>query len=304
MNKSQKIAMIIGAALGVTVLVMVLFQKGIFNGDAGMGSDGAEIPVVEGQVSFACDCGCMAKNKDGICRCSDCGMEEDKDKEEMPSVKEEEIYVFPAVDEGHEDTIIKSSDLHVKPMSETEAKTLTDHIRNSDYFSIRRCEALIFDDRVNDPKFTAVAESRYLYSKEDGCVYNAAGEDITKKLGFSVSSCKDGYDFLKQYFKYRGMPYDFMTEDTSHKRALIFNQRVYSFDVEECKELMKLKDDMLDDIPTLTVTEEDCSYTVVKYKDGVERILYITLMARGTDADDNVYIKYVTYDLGYSKNWG
>ena len=103
---------------------------------------------------------------------------------------------------------------------------------------------------------------------------------------------------MKAYFTYRGIPYDFMTTDTSHKWDLLLNQRVYALEG-KCAELERMAEDLSKEVGTFTLTETDCTYQIRENDYGVDQILYITLTVAGKDENGATVIKYVTYTLDY-----
>lgn len=252
---------------------------------------GAEIEVPEGAVSFACDCGCQDENSDGICNCAGC----DKHEEKEP---EPEVIYFENPEKNPEAAFVYTKDLTVEALTEEKVDALMEVITSCRKFGVRRMESTIVDNAVDDPKFTAVKEAKYLFDASCGRVFNVKGEDITDVISFSVKDCENGYDFLKAYFSYRGIPCDFMTSDTSHKRDLLMNQRVYSLEG-ECTELERMIEDLSKEVGAFTLEETDCTFQIRENADGVDQIVYITLTVAGKDENRATVIKYVTYALDY-----
>lgn len=253
---------------------------------------GAEIEVPEGAVSFACDCGCQTEESEDGCKCGGCDEHEKKETEP-------EIIYFENPDENEDAAFVYTKDLVVEPMTKERADALVDVIASSKVFSLRRCESTIKDNAVDDPQFHAISEARYVYDAATNSVRNAKGEDITEVISFSVDECQNAYDFLKAYFSYRGIPYDFMTDDTSHKMDLLLNQRVYSFEG-ECAELERMIEDLSQEVGAFTLEKTDCSYQIKTDDYGVDKVVYITLTVAGKGEDGAAVIKYVTYILDYN----
>lgn len=253
---------------------------------------GAEIGVPEDAVGFACDCGCQKEDSDGVCKCAGCDKHESKEKEP-------EIIYFENPEENKEAAFVYTKDLTVEPLTEDKVKSLVDVIKSCQVFGLRRCESTIIDNAVDDPQFHAISEAKYIYDASTNRVSNVAGEDITEVISFSVKSCENAYDFLKAYFTYRGIPYDFMTSDTSHKRDLLLNQRVYSFEG-ECEELERMRVDLENEVGAFSVDKMDCSFQIKTDDYGTDRVVYITLTVAGKDENGATVIKYVTYTLNYN----
>ena len=283
----------------VGIIVAVLMGIFFYHGEekstppSHVTDNGAEIEVPEGAVGFGCSCGCQDEGGDGVCRCENCDMHEDKEE-----VKEPEVIYFENPDENDEAAFIHTKDLIVEPLTEEKVDALVEVITSCKVFGVRRCEATIIDNAVDDPKFNPISEAKYIYDASTGRVSNVKGEDITDVISFSVKKCKNGYDFLKAYFTYRGIPYDFMTTDTSHKWDLLLNQRVYALEG-ECAELERMTEDLSKEVGAFTVTETDCTYQIKTNDYGVDQIIYITLTVAGEDANGATVIKYVTYTLDY-----
>ena len=252
---------------------------------------GAEIEVPEDAVGFACDCGCQKEESDGVCKCSGC----DKHEEEE---KEPEVIYFENPEENKEAAFVYTKDLTVEVLTVEKVEALIDVMASCHLFGVRRCESTIIDNAKDDPQFHAIAEAKYIYDASTGRVSNVAGEDITDVISFSVSKCKNGYDFLKAYFSYRGIPYDFMTDDVSHKWDLLLNQRVYALEG-ECLELERMIEDLEKEVGAYTLTKKDCTFQIKTNDAGVDQIIYITLTVAGKDKDGATVIKYVTYTLDY-----
>jgi len=254
---------------------------------------GAEIEVPEDAVGFGCSCGCQDEGGDGVCRCDNCGIH-DKEEEE----KEPEVIYFENPEENDEAAFVYTKDLTVEPLTEEKVASLVEVITTCKVFGVRRCEATIVDNAVDEPQFHAIAEAKYIYDASTGRVSNVAGEDITDVISFSVRKCKNGYDFLKAYFSYRGIPSDFMTDDVSHKWDLLLNQRVYSIPG-ECRELDRMMEDLEEEVGEYTLTKKECTFQIKRNDYGVDQIIYITLTVAGKDTEDATVIKYVTYTLDY-----
>lgn len=279
--------------LVVAVLLGVFFYHGEENSTqpSHVTDSGAEIEVPEGAVSFACDCGCQSEDSDGVCKCEGC----DKHEED---VQEPEVIYFENPDENDDAAFVHTKDLTVEPLTEEKVDALVEVITSCRVFGVRRCEATIVDNAVDDPQFHAIAEAKYIYDASTGRVTNVAGEDITDVISFSVGKCKNGYDFLKAYFNYRGIPYDFMTIDMSHKWDLLLNQRVYALEGENA-ELERMTEDLAKEVGAFTLTETDCTFQIKTNDAGVDQIIYITLTVAGKDKEGATVIKYVTYTLDY-----
>ncbi len=287
MKKKKLIAVIALILVAVIAVTAVLYQKGVFTKDE---SDGAEIEIEDGATGFPCSCGCSSGNEMEDCQCEKCAEREAEEEEETT---ETVCYLNSETGEIEE---IDLSDVSITPMDEETVEALEDEIKNTDTFCIRRCESVVYDDGGEEPEFTAESESRYFYDAESNKVLSDDGKDITSKVGFSVSKCKNSLDFLKAYMKSKGMPTDFMTDDTSHVRDLYMNQRVYSFGVDECEEISYLEKKM----DGIDITQRDCSYQIKTTEDGEDRITYITVTVSGQDSNGATVVRYVTYILEYN----
>lgn len=296
MNRWQLIAITVGITVGITAMILYMYQKGMLpaskdnNGITKVEqTDGAEIEMEEGADGFACSCGCSSGNEMEDCQCNKCGeMKEEKESQE-------EKYYYEDPDTGEMVEIPIDTSVY-KPMDKSAVKELVDVIKKTDSLCVRRCESLIEDDGNNNPKFTAISESRYFYDAKNNKVLNAEGEDISEKAKFSITGCKDSYGFLKSYFNSRGLSSDFVTEDLSHTRDLLLGQRVYSYGVDGCEEIKNLEEKM----DGIDITERDCSYQVKTYEDGVDRIMYITITVAGKNSDGATVVRYITYILEYN----
>ena len=69
----------------VGIIVAVLMGIFFYHGEekstppSHVTDNGAEIEVPEGAVGFGCSCGCQDEGGDGVCRCENCDMHEDKE---------------------------------------------------------------------------------------------------------------------------------------------------------------------------------------------------------------------------------
>lgn len=290
----KKNIIVIVVGIVVAILLGIFFYQKDESGTqpSHVTDSGAEIEVKEGAAGFSCDCGCQSMNSDEECNCGGC----DKHEEE---VQEPEVVYFENPDENTEAAFVHTKNLTVEPLTEEKVDALVDVITSCKVLGIRRCESTIIDNAVDTPQFHAIAEAKYVYDASTGRVSNVNGEDITEVISFSVDDCKNSYDFLKAYFSYRGIPYDFMTSDTSHRRDLLLNQRVYSFEG-ECAEIERMKEDLTEEVGAFTLTETDCTFQIKTSDAGVDRIIYITLTVAGKDANGATVVKYVTYTLDYN----
>ena len=292
MNRNHIVVIIVTIAVSIAVFVAVMFHKGYFNShkEPIKVADGAEIEIQEGASGFACSCGCSSGNEMEDCQCEKCG--EMKEKEDA---KEKEVicYLDPETGEMVE---IDLSEISLEPMTKDKVEALESVIKDTSTLCVRRCESAVYDNGTDEPKFTAESESRYIYDALSNRVLNAGGEDITGKLSFSVSKCKNSLDFLKAYFESKGMPTDFVTDDVSHTRDLYMNQRVYSFGVNECGEIAYLESKM----EGVEITQRDCTYQVKADGNGIDKIVYVTVTVAGTDSDGATVVRYITYIIDYN----
>lgn len=86
--------------------------------------NGAEIEVPDGAVGFGCSCGCQDEGGDGVCRCENCDMHEDKEEE-----KEPEVIYFENPDENDEAAFVHTKDLTVEPLTEEKVDALVGFVR-------------------------------------------------------------------------------------------------------------------------------------------------------------------------------
>ena len=76
----------------VGIIVAVLMGIFFYHGEekstppSHVTDNGAEIEVPEGAVGFGCSCGCQDEGGDGVCRCENCDMHEDKEEVKEPEV--------------------------------------------------------------------------------------------------------------------------------------------------------------------------------------------------------------------------
>ena len=103
----------------VGIIVAVLMGIFFYHGEekstppSHVTDNGAEIEVPEGAVGFGCSCGCQDEGGDGVCRCENCDMHEDKEE-----VKEPEVIYFENPDENDEAAFVHTKDLTVEPLTE------------------------------------------------------------------------------------------------------------------------------------------------------------------------------------------
>lgn len=290
MNKNQILAIVIGFIVAVTAVVLFMFYKGVIPGGhttqiTESTEDGAEIEMEEGAEGFACSCGCSDGNEMEDCQCKMCAENED--------VEASEKYYYQDPDTG--EMVEIPVDTTLTEMDAAAVEKLVAEISECDTLCVRRCESEVVDNGIDDPAFSAISESRYYYNASNNKVYNADGDEITASIKFSVNGCKDCFDFLEKYFAYKGVSTDFVTDDLSHTKDLLLGQRVYSFGVDECKEITYLENKM----DGIDITEEDCTYQVKTYEDGEDRIMYVTITVAGTDSDGSTVVRYITYILDY-----
>ena len=298
----DKMILIIGMLVAITVAVIMVVNVGGNKKDKDNMTDGADIPIKEGASGFSCSCGCSDVYEMENCECKMCAEEKKEDTGNSAGLKED-VYFYTGEESALEENIkpdpsgvMHVSDYNVEPMTASKEAELVSKIAESEMFSIRRCESEIIDNGVDDPVFYAISESQYIFDSLQKKVFNVAGEDITKKLKFEVSGCEDSFDFLERYFLYRGVSSDFMTDDISHTKDLLLNQRVYSYGIDDCKEFIEIEKFL----EGVTINHRDCSYQIKKFGDGVDRILYVTVTVSGTNTDGANVIHYVTYILDYN----
>lgn len=299
----EKMIIVISITIAITIAVFVVMNMKN-NGKGVAHTDGADIPIKEDASGFSCACGCSDVYEMEDCQCKMCAEEKESEKAEDLSTStdiKEDVYFYTGEETVDGNSIpdpagvIHVSDLAVEPMTVKKEAELVTEIANSEVFSIRRCESEIIDSGEAEPLFRAISESQYIFDANTGSVFNAAGEDITKNLKFDVSGCKDSFDFLERYFLYRGISSDFLTDDTSHVKDLMINQRVYSYGIDTCKEFLTLEQSM----DGVTINHRDCSYQIKEFGDKVDRILYVTVTVSGTNEDGAHVIHYVTYIFDY-----
>jgi len=293
MNRWQLIALVVGITVGITAMIMIMYHKGVLPDrdsiKVAVQDDGASVEIEEGADSFACSCGCSSGNEMEDCHCEKCA-----DMKAQEEEKEEKYYYKdPETGEMVEIPIDTS---FYKPMDEAAVTELVNVIKNTDSLCVRRCESMITDDGSDEPNFTAVSESRYYYDAENNLVVNANGENISDRIKFQISGCKNSFDFLEAYFKSRGLSSNFVTDDLSHTRDLLLNQRVYSYGVDECAEIKELEEQM----DGIDITERDCSYQVKTTEDGEDRIVYVTVTVAGKDSKGATVVRYITYIIEYN----